>query len=42
MSTKETKVETPTEEKWEGNVKELEKYGDKMEHIISTIPTPLK
>ena len=41
MNTKETKVETPTEEKWEGNIKEMEKYGDKMEHIISDIPTPL-
>ena len=38
---KETKVETPTEEKWEGNVKELEKYGDKMEHIVEVIPAPL-
>ena len=41
MNNNETKVETPTNEKWEGNVKEFEKYADKMEHIVSSIPTPL-
>jgi hypothetical protein len=38
---KETKVETPTEEKWGGNVKDLEEYGDKEKHLVSVIPTPL-
>lgn len=40
MNNSETKVGTSTE-KWEGNVKDLEKFSDNVEHVVATIQAPL-
>ena len=39
MNNSETKVGTSTE-KWEGNVKDFEKFSDNVEHVVATIQAP--